>query len=1678
MSKKYIVRENLKQSLPGHYYQVLVALSYIFNALNQNEKFDIMLEKAGVGALDDIVIEYFSDNEHKQKTRRLFLQLKHANNDNEILNESDLKTKSGKFEIFKYFDDWYLFIKNQKDKSATECAYYTNRDFSNSIKNSKQIELDRGKYRFSNIFFQGGEDSLYEKIVSMIKKNSVMYNQDLVKNASSHTIAGNPTYKAAKEYYDGGRQSLSDKDAEKEINTFLKQHYVMMVGKQHVENLEKEVSKLVKDYFSKQEDSEAIFHALIVETWRWFRVLGKAHIWTEDTVKDQLAEFQTRFTELPQEIGRMLSELNQPLKTLNSKIAREDLVNQIDKAILGQDDLVVFEGGTGNGKSTLIAEYLLNRTILNPGKYLYFASPHAFLNDYENLLKLEKLAVFIVDGIEEYSIQLQEAINACQQKSRRVILFSRVSIPGGTSHSIPALSKTEIKDYLIQEGKLDHVITIGGKSLALKDIIELGSSGLFAGMQDPKNLKNICAIAVPETSSSHSPDLASPYIVNAQADFEPVPLNAERVMPLYTLNKVLTLNDFKGSKCVQYNGAENLDNFKINHPQTEKFGWLDLSSLNFSDSQEISVDLIEYLAKQITNHSDKERFRKGEFNLLLTDSNNCLNDWPPDLLQALVNLSQVIIFTEQSIATERNFILRIQKQKYYFEYQTSTLICLPSGSAQIKHPTEMSIQKTLKKDRVSEGSVIVAEAGGGKSTSLKVLYNEHIQSKSLVWSEQYHHLVLVPLSRLVNLKLANLLDVCVHFLDISDDVLKQAVTNDLAEGKVLFLLDAWDELNNIERQKLTPLLALFEQYRQVLIITRPTDRHNLFFNPVGIYELQRFTLEQVKECFKSFFKNKDNPKIAERFTKQAIQFLQKPDNQRALEVIGLPLQCYLLCEAWRPAFEATCQGVKVELPWERTSALSRVELYQLFVVSRLRKCFSDERIVMREGTLQSPEEICTLGNRYLVALQTAAYQQLIRGKSLKLGNDWFSKQISRLGLIDKGEFTHKTYAEYFLALYLVNRLITDGHEARALIEQYRYQSHYRLVFEFMAGIVSYGDPIIPTATSYLRDFWNALLQTPRDCIGLADNALIEACYAHSHKQALDRIFDSQALAGIDNFIKQSGDINKKEEELEDLPASFSSSYSSTSIDDEALTFEPPDQPYDYRDCVLNINGLPVAKYNAEEKRKALIWLHQRLISTPSFLVEAACINKMGELGVINRDFLVNLLERLDSTEHDARSNVQGCIINALIKLKIQLDDQHLSDNAFSKIIRHLVTRRLSKNEINWLGRQNYSEERLDFVLSYFAMASFTTQQAIVSVLASNKGESFLDKIYRLRNSKGKYRTLRHCFQHALLQAKRIDVKDYMASILAIDFTPDVVNGLLKPTRAVLEENSVTDIDRANWIDKVYRFALNAVNERERKEGISELVIEFIRLKPDADRMEELLAKLLSSDYDHGYWDTDVVFPCLPHVLPYFGKAFADYLVYKTTCDTKYLRYPLSSLLDLKQIEALPNTAARELMVKTCLSIYENKYLLKEEALRNELAIDSANPAYYVQGIEPDLVLSTILASSAASRMAFLQAYLTLNRYALTIDDDRVCVHMSGGIQAIAINSVQKEPLLKIQGQKLFFAEGVTSTVPPRSPSPVEFLFEYPGVLFNKKRKRSNSQVDLEIDVPTNKIAKTTLEANL
>ncbi len=1609
MPEYYRVREDLKKSLPGPYYQVLVALSHIFDALKQNKKFKIKLEVDGVGALDDIVFESLDDQGRVEST--LYLQLKHASNDTEELKEGDFCTASGHCEIAKYFDDWFLFINNMPN---TRCIYYTNRDLDNKLKQSGNFFQDADGYRFSEQFFLQN-NQFQEKIVELIIKESVICTPSLLTiqkgekkgERNGPKIAKNPTYKAAEEYFKHGNQPWALKNQQLEcIVYFLKNYYRLMVGKFHVNLLEKQVSEAVHTYFGGG-DTVGIFNAIISETWQWFRALGFVQVWTDETVKERLTASFHRFNRLPQEIGRSNYELNHYFLKAQPVIDRITVLTQLHQYV-AYYAVTVVQSNQGVGKSTLIANYLLHQSFFKPGEYLYFNSFSEVQVEHVKLAQLDFIKLIVIDNVYWDTQELRQAVSVLCQHGKKVIVISTVPIHSIASFIIPTLSQEEITAFLIKEKYFENTITIGQKNVSLQAIVNLGVGGLFSSMQYPAKLKAICALSRPLSSSLATPilDSEASYIARITDTFKPVPLSANQVYPLYALNTICHHPEFKGSKWISYETEADLISFKQEHPNDENHIWIDLDLIKFPSDASISAN-IEILLLDQVSHEKKELYAANKLTIFIYENEINTRSFQDYFLGALLKINQVIFFRKNTASNlaAHYFVLKKQDGKSYFEYSSNKITNLPHQDACISYP-KGPIQVLLKQEQVcSNGVLIVAEAGAGKSTSLKVINDDYVESQSLVWGG-YHCVVLIPLNKLTRSSHANLLEVALYFLNVTEDILREAVYIDLMENKILFLLDGWDELNNHERQAINHILELFALYKHIVITSRPTDRGNLFFNPPIIYELQRFTLQQISECLYSFFDNKEHRDIANNFAQQASLFLRRPQNNEALAVIGLPLQCYLLCQAWEPEYEAVCRGENIKLPWERVSALSRVELYQLFVISRMRKFLLNQYAMSRSNTLISVEEISSLGHRYFLALQEAAYQQVFLNNPLKLGEDWFSQHILRLNLIDGETFSHKTYAEYFAALYIINLLQRDPVAANKLIIEYRYRSHYLLVFEFAAGIASYGDPIIFQDKSNLELFWEALLQVPRDCIGVVDNVLVKACYAHSNESTLRKTFGEEFLLMNNVFEKTENHQNSSDSspDISSIPITSN----------ECIIFEAPKLTFWYTNNRSLIRSLPVDKYSFEEKLKAANWLIDIMNKAgQGFIIQEACAEKLGALGVATPIIMSQLIKLLTLQDDNAYSRVKENTVKALIALDIKINE--LSDDIFSKFFEIFLTIVISDNQINWLIRQNYSIEKINILFKLLkTSSSISDHKKIILSLTDFRNEKYMSFIEILNTQwiRGDLGNLSYWALYAFSRISNTNTETYLTMIMQLEYLSGffILKESLDLVMQIFESDLKSACFKECFTDKVYDFSLMAIQETlkshekyEHRYSMLSFITMLIKLKLDQNRMNNLLLQFLSTSADRNFWDCDAVFPCFRHLAPYFNQVCADYLFYKIISSRNSL--DLSQLLNINFMDELISIESKRIFILMCLKIYQSVF-------HRQKLPGSGNPVAYLKNAELSLVTDSLFNSlEEPGAVAFFKQYLKINNFALTVSSDGMQIYTPGGVEVRSI-SVEVKVLLE------------------------------------------------------------------
>ncbi|KAI8585798.1 hypothetical protein BDZ88DRAFT_431466 [Geranomyces variabilis] len=507
--------------------------------------------------------------------------------------------------------------------------------------------------------------------------------------------------------------------------------------------------------------------------------------------------------------------------------------------------------------------------------------------------------------------------------------------------------------------------------------------------------------------------------------------------------------------------------------------------------------------------------------------------------------------------------------KWHTRQSASDVICA------IRHGFQAQVESVL----------VVSESGGGKSSVLKMLHREcavtarpdsairlehGVERVSWPWAGRFSNVVALTFRQLLTeagrtsvgstnlsceVPMDNLGKVLLQFMCVTNPVLRRVFIADLKARRVILLLDSWDELP-MRSGKSDPFVAsvLFATGQCPVVVTTKTIHDvvqadgldSLFKKGFDlVLSLDLFNDAQISEyvygCFASTGALVDSGLASRRneFCQQLCHHIKS--SSATMPTLGLPLQCFLMCEAYWPIFKNLDHG---GIP-EPLHILPRVKLYRGFLGCRLRK-----RLITR-----------------------------------------FS-------------------AEYLAAIHLAAMLVSDRSNAELVIQKYRYQSRFMTTFEFLAGVVSYGDPFAPFNQAALTLFWSALLREPVDLAGAAASALVIGCYRQSCSHQMGKLFPGilPSVTGLE--------ITAAEVTPEPDVGSIESSAAGVAISTaNYLRFNPPGHIWKYHEMVDAIMALPIERLrHPTEVARARKWLVAKMTGTQSYRVASACADRLAKLG--------------------------------------------------------------------------------------------------------------------------------------------------------------------------------------------------------------------------------------------------------------------------------------------------------------------------------------------------------------------------------------------------------------------------------------------------------------------------------
>ncbi|CAF1086241.1 unnamed protein product [Adineta ricciae] len=419
--------------------------------------------------------------------------------------------------------------------------------------------------------------------------------------------------------------------------------------------------------------------------------------------------------------------------------------------------------------------------------------------------------------------------------------------------------------------------------------------------------------------------------------------------------------------------------------------------------------------------------------------------------------------------------------------------------------TPIEVEDIFEKCKDQNKRILVfGRAGIGKSTFCR--YAAYQWATGAIWPE-YELVVLVPLRSLTGSKYNankeyNLVDILInqYFFDRSLPVEeKNTLENKIHTGRILWLLDGYDEIVQETSSHLQNLLERLLKTPHHIVTSRP------YMNTLSYFvhmEITGFTEENINNYIELFFNQLDN---SSHQGDNLLNFLRsKP---RIWGIAHIPINLELICSTWSNIDWTQTKTVTITVLYDRLAEwicrryLEKQKKMSPIKTNRMNKtdvydeCRKELAFLENLAFLGMENNVTLLGPQLLKKAQKESRCKLndcpdLFNVGLLKSYDSNSGGIGTRITADKHYyFVHLSFQEHFAARYLANALSNSTRDqAKQFIREHKYNQRYQLLFIFLSGLINDDQE-----TNCNRPFWDAILNDPLDIIGARHLALIIQC---------------------------------------------------------------------------------------------------------------------------------------------------------------------------------------------------------------------------------------------------------------------------------------------------------------------------------------------------------------------------------------------------------------------------------------------------------------------------------------------------------------------------------------------------------------------------------------------------------
>ncbi|UJR07147.1 hypothetical protein I4U23_011435 [Adineta vaga] len=428
--------------------------------------------------------------------------------------------------------------------------------------------------------------------------------------------------------------------------------------------------------------------------------------------------------------------------------------------------------------------------------------------------------------------------------------------------------------------------------------------------------------------------------------------------------------------------------------------------------------------------------------------------------------------------------------------------------------TSIDVKKLFEKCKNPTKKVLVlGRAGIGKSTFCQ--YVTYLWAKGELWP-QYDLVVLIHLRKVTDSRYPSTenyspLDLIKKeyfpYSDLSNDQ-KECFKRQLNSGKVLWILDGYDEFVNSIPDKLRDVFDYILDAQNHILTSRP---YAIALSYDVKIEITGFTDNNIVKYIEHFFEQITNEIPNASFEGQKLlNFLKS--NFSIWGISHIPVNLELICSLWS---DSNCS---------KKNILTMTTLYENIIEWLCRRHLQKRNINHASMRKKKVYDLCSKELQFLgtLAFNAMKYNEIVLSSTLleQIENETACyiddhPQLLNFGILKSYDdkptgnqiqaekeyyFLHLSFQEFFAARHLLQKLKnSEKQETTDFISSYRYNRRFLYVFIFAAGLLAQSE-----YHSCIETFWKAIEEEPVDLVGIVHIKLIIECLDELDGQILFR----------------------------------------------------------------------------------------------------------------------------------------------------------------------------------------------------------------------------------------------------------------------------------------------------------------------------------------------------------------------------------------------------------------------------------------------------------------------------------------------------------------------------------------------------------------------------------------------